>query len=141
MKDKLKKLNYRELIAYLIVGVLTTVVSLVTYYVVTITFLDPQNGVQLQIANIISWVCAVTFAYFTNRIFVFRSKETNKLKEASKFFISRLVTLAMDMGIMYLLVTVLDKNDRLAKIVSQVVVIVGNYIISKLFVFRNKVNE
>ena len=141
MKSKIKKINYQELVAYLIVGVLTTVVSLLSYYIITSTILDPDNGIELQIANIFSWICAVTFAYFANRVYVFKSKEENKLKEATKFYVSRLITLAMDMGVMYLLVTVLSKNDRVAKLVSQVVVTIGNYIISKLFVFKHNENK
>ena len=66
--------NCREIIRYLIVGVLTTVVSLGTYYGLTLTVLDPDNAVQLQIANVLSWIAAVTFAYFANRKYVFRSE-------------------------------------------------------------------
>lgn len=138
MIEKLKKLNLREIIAYLIVGVLTTIVSLVSYYLVTVTLLDPNNVVELQIANIISWILAVAFAYFTNRKYVFESKEPNKLKEATKFIASRLVTLGLDMLTMFIMVSVLDINDKLSKLVSQVIVIVGNYLISKLIVFKKQ---
>lgn len=130
--------NHREIIVYLIVGVLTTVVSFVSYYLCTKTFLNPKDGLQLQIANIISWVCAVTFAYFTNRIFVFRSKNKNKINEAFLFYSSRIITLIMDMCIMWFMVTLLGCNDLIAKIVVQVVVTIGNYIISKFFVFNKK---
>ena len=136
MKEKIKKLNYREIIAYLIVGVLTTIVSLATYYIVTITFLNPNNPIELQIANILSWIFAVTFAYFTNRKYVFESKEKNKVKEGTKFILSRLTTLALDMLTMFVMVSLLSINDRISKLVSQVIVVVGNYIISKFFVFK-----
>ena len=63
-----------EIVRYLIVGGLTTVVSLSVYYGCVLTFLDPENPLQLQAANIISWIAAVTFAFFANRIFVFRSR-------------------------------------------------------------------
>ena len=132
----MKNINYREIIAYLIVGVLTTIVSLVTYYLVTITFLDPNNPIELQIANIISWIFAVAFAYFANRKYVFKSKEENKVKEATKFVAARLGTLGLDMLTMFIMVSLLGINDRISKLVSQVIVIVGNYIISKLFVFK-----
>ena len=138
MIEKLKKLNLREIIAYLIVGVLTTIVSLVSYYLVTVTLLDPNNVVELQIANIISWILAVAFAYFTNRKYVFESKEPNKLKEATKFVASRLVTLGLDMLTMFIMVSLLAINDKLSKLVSQVIVIVGNYLISKLIVFKKQ---
>ena len=88
VKEILKK--YREIISYLVVGGLTTVVSLGVYYACVFTFLDPDKPVQLQIANIISWIAAVTFAYFTNRRFVFESKNENMLKEATAFFAARI---------------------------------------------------
>ena len=138
MIEKLKKLNYRELIAYLIVGVLTTIVSLGVYYLVTITFLNPKNPIELQIANVISWTIAVVFAYFTNRKYVFQSKEKDKIKEGSKFILSRLTTLGLDMLTMFIMVSVLNINDRISKLASQFIVISGNYIISKFFVFKKK---
>ncbi len=136
MKELIEK--YGEIIRYLIIGGLTTLVSLGTYYLLVWFLLDPEDPVQLQVANIISWIAAVTFAYFTNRSFVFRSENPNRLKEAAGFFLSRLGTLGLDMGIMFLGVTVLGFNDKIMKLVVQVVVTVGNYILSKLLVFRKK---
>lgn len=130
--------KYEELINYLIVGVLTTVVSLFIYYGSVLTFLDPNHALELQIANILSWIGAVAFAYVTNRTFVFKSKNQNKLGEAARFVGSRVATLLMDMAVMWLLVTVLHGNDKIAKLVSQVVVTVGNYVLSKLLVFRKQ---
>lgn len=137
--ERIKELyaKYKELINYLIFGVLTTVISLAVYYLSIFTFLNPDIAIQLQIANIISWVAGVTFAYFTNRKFVFESTTTNKLQEATKFVSSRVTTLLLDMFIMWLFVTILHFNDRIMKLVSQVLVIVGNYILSKLLVFKN----
>ena len=128
--------KYKEIINYLIVGGLTTLVSLIVYYVSVFTFLNPDNPVQLQIANILSWIAGVTFAYFTNRKYVFESKNENKLQEATKFVSSRITTLLLDMLIMWLGVTVLGFNDKIIKIISQILVIIGNYILSKLFVFK-----
>lgn len=130
--------KYEEIINYLIVGVLTTVVSLATYFICTATLLDPANKIELQIANIISWIFAVTFAYFTNRIFVFKSKEKNMLKEATTFVGSRILSLLMDMFTMFIIVSVLHLNDKIGKLVSQVIVTIANYILSKLFVFKKK---
>lgn len=129
---------YREQINYLIVGGLTTVVSLAVYWLCTATFLNPENSLQLQAANVISWICAVTFAYFTNRRYVFFSQEQNRLKEAGKFVLSRVTTLLMEMGIMWLAVTALGINDRIVKLVAQVIIIIANYVFSKLLVFRKK---
>ena len=83
MIERIKELytKYKEIINYLIFGALTTLVNLITKYILLFTILDPTNGFQLQIAIIISWIAAVIFAYFTNRKFVFESKNQNKLKE------------------------------------------------------------
>lgn len=130
--------KYKDIVNYLIVGGLTTLVSLGTYYGCVLTFLDPLKSVQLQLANIISWVVAVAFAYFTNRKFVFRSKKHNKLKEAVAFYSSRVVTLLIDMVCMFLMVTIMGISDKIAKLLVQVIVTVGNYILSKFIVFREK---
>ena len=130
--------KYKEIINYLTVGVLTTVVSLAVYYICVITFLDPQNAIELQIANVISWIVAVTFAYITNRKFVFESKNQDMLKEASAFVGARVVTLLMDMFCMFIMVTCMGLSDKIAKLMVQVIVIVANYVFSKIFVFRKK---
>ena len=134
----MKKEKINEIIRYLIVGVLTTVVSLGIYYGLVFTVLNPEHVIELQIANILSWIGAVIFAYVTNRIFVFRSKNTNKIKEATSFIGSRILTLLMDMGIMFLGVSVMHFNDKIIKLVSQVVITIANYVFSKLFVFASK---
>ncbi|MEI3529904.1 MAG: GtrA family protein [Bacilli bacterium] len=131
-------LKYEEIINYLIVGVLTTVVSLGSYYLCVYTFLNPNISWQLQIANVISWVCAVTFAYFTNRKYVFKSHNDNILIEARDFYASRILTLLIDMALMFIFVTVLRFNDKLIKILVQVIITISNYIFSKLFVFKGK---
>lgn len=127
-----------EIWNYLIVGGLTTVVSILTYFICVRTFLDSKVPIELQIANVISWIVAVLFAYVTNRKFVFKSKNKKVLKEMISFTGSRVITLLLDMFCMYLIVTLLKQSDILGKIVSQIVVIIGNYIISKLFVFKNR---
>ena len=130
--------KHKEIVNSLIVGVLTTVVSLLVYYGLTLTVLDPEQAVQLQAANVISWIAAVVFAYFTNRRFVFESRSQNMLKEAAAFFAARLSTLVLDMVLMFLLVTLLKCNDKIAKLVVQVAVIVANYVLSKFLVFKKK---
>ena len=135
------KKNYakiREIVRYLIVGVLTTVVSLGIYYLLVYTILDPSNAISLQIANVVSWIGAVLFAYVTNRKFVFQSKNAHVKKEALSFFGSRVVTLLMDMAIMFVGVSVFHYSDKWMKLVSQVVITILNYVFSKLFVFRKK---
>ena len=126
----------KEVINYLIFGFFTTVINLVVYYLLTFIFLNANDAVELQIANIISWIISVLFAYVTNRKFVFESKEKEVLKEAKKFFFSRILTLVLDMVIMFVGVSLLKQNDKVLKIISQILVIVSNYILSKLFVFK-----
>ena len=133
--------RYREQINYLIVGGLTTVVSLVTYWFCVSILLNAEDPLQLQVANVISWICAVTFAYFTNRRFVFFSQEQSRIREAGKFFLSRLTTLAMEMAIMALGVSVLRINDKVVKLVAQIIIIIANYVLSKLLVFRRESTE
>lgn len=126
----------KEIINYLIVGVLTTVVSLGVYYGCVFTFLNPRNPIQLQIANVLSWIAAVTFAYFTNRKWVFESKNKKVFEEAAAFYMSRIATLLLDMAFMFVFVTALNINDKIAKLVVQILVMISNYILSKFFVFR-----
>jgi len=127
-----------EIWNYLIVGVLTTIVSLISYGICVRTFLNAKVAIELQIANVISWIVSVAFAYFMNRIFVFKSKEINKIKEASSFVCARIATLLLDMFCMFIIVTILNFNDMFGKIISQLMVIIGNYILSKIFVFKKK---
>ena len=136
VKELIKKVCTKEVILYIVFGVLTTVVSLVTYYICVGTFLNAENAIQLQMANIIAWIVSVAFAYITNRKFVFESTNKNKLGEATKFVTSRIATLLMDMLIMFLGVTLLKFNDGIIKLISQVIVIVANYVFSKIFVFK-----
>lgn len=132
-------LKYMEIISYLIFGFLNTIVNLVIYYGLTKTCLNPQNSIELQCANIISWIISVAFAYITNKHFVFHSKNKG-LKEIISFFAARVLTLIVDMLIMFVFVSLLHFDDDFIKIISQVIVIVLNYIISKLIVFKEVKN-
>lgn len=131
-----------EIWNYLIVGVLTTVVSLAIKWGLLFTILDAKNGFQVQIAVVVSWIGAVIFAYITNRIFVFKSKSKNYLKEISSFVLGRVATLLMEMFIMWFFVTLLKLNSDtwvlVFTLVCQVLVTIFNYILSKLFVFKKE---
>ena len=146
MKNRLLALYtaHREIANYLIVGGLTTVVSLVIKYILLFTILNAADAIQLQAAVITSWIGAVIFAYWANRKYVFESKETNKVREFGKFVTSRVATLLIDMFIMWFFVTVLELNSDtwviIWTLVSQVIVTIANYIFSKLFVFRKTAN-
>lgn len=134
MKEIIKR--NREIISYLIIGVLTTIVSLISYYLLTITILSPNNPLELTIANIISWIISVLFAYITNRKYVFQSKDKNILKEVSKFTLSRVTTLLIDIILMFIFVSILHFNDKIIKLLVQILIIILNYIFSKLLVFK-----
>lgn len=131
-----------EIWNYLIVGVLTTVVSLAIKWGLLFTILEAKNGFQVQVAVIVSWIGAVIFAYITNRIFVFKSKSKNYLKEISSFILGRVATLLMEMLIMWFFVTLLKLNSDnwvlVFTLVCQVLVTIFNYILSKLFVFKKE---
>ena len=144
MSKKIKNFynKYKEIINYMIFGTLTAVVNLVVKYILLFTVLDPSNGFELQVAIVVSWIAAVFFAYITNRKFVFVSKNKNLLKEFISFVTGRLTTLLIEMFIMWFFVTYLKYNSDLQVIiftlVAQVFVIIGNYIFSKLIVFKKK---
>lgn len=140
MIEKIKQLmhKYREIIVYLIVGVLTTVVSWVASYVLKL-FLDPNVAWQNFLLNTGSWVIAVCFAYPLNRVLVFRSKNPKIFSEFMGFAASRVSTWALEVAIMALCVNVIKMDFWIAKIfIATVLVTVLNYVISKLLVFRRK---
>ena len=98
-------------------------------------------GIYEQIANILSWVICVIFAYLTNRTFVFKSKVKglkNIIMEFKDFVAARVLTLVMENAILFVMIDLLTLNNMIAKIVGQVVVIVSNYFLSKLWIFKNK---
>lgn len=129
-------LKYKSVILYAFFGVLTTVVNIATYYVSAhLIHLDTL------VSTCIAWVAGVLFAYVTNRKYVFESNKIGfgaVLIEVFSFFSCRLATGAVDVAIMYIFVDVLHFNDMFIKIFSNVVVIVLNYIASKLIIFRKE---
>ncbi len=133
-------LEYKEMINYLIFGVLSTVVNFVTYYVFARLI-----GVDEVISSGLSWFFSVLFAYITNKIFVFESK-THTIKEFIKemvsFFLARIVSGALcDVGTFAIMIKVFNINDIIAKIVTQIMVIILNYILSKSIVFKKSKNN
>ena len=122
--------KYEEVLSYLIFGFLAFVVNYVVYAVGIKAF-----SLNYQVSNMIAWVVAVIFAYWTNRTFVFKSKTkeiTSILKEFASFVSARLATLVLEIVILWLFVDVLSINDMFAKLVGQFVVIVNNYFLNKL---------
>ena len=140
MIEKIKKLysNYKEIVNYLIIGVLTTVVSLVSFYLIRIFVFTNDSQFDIQFANIISWILAVLFAFVTNKKYVFESKSTGyqKFVEMIKFYVSRLTTLGVEMFVMWLLTSPLKVDDMISKIIVQFIIVILNYVFSKIFVFK-----
>jgi len=141
MIEKIKELcvKYREIIVYLIVGVLTTVVSWGAAFLGKL-FLDVEgSSLQNFINNTISWVVGVLFAYPLNRKWVFQSTNPQVMKEFLGFASSRISTWIMDIVIMWFTVNILNMNYWIAKIfISAVVVTIANYVFSKLLIFKKK---
>ena len=140
MIKKVKELwvKYEEIIAYLIVGVLTTIVSWVACFVAEL-FLDASVGWQNGVINTIGWVAGVCFGYVTNRKYVFKSTNPDILKEFTQFAGARVSTWILDIVIMYVTVNMIHMNYWIAKIfISSVLVMIANYVFSKLFVFKKK---
>lgn len=123
--------KYREIINYLIFGVLTTLVNIIVYYI----YADCLN-VQYMVSNFLAWFLSVLFAYITNRKYVFESASESIFTELFKFFGSRITTGVLDMFFMWLLISVLNFNNMISKIIVNVIVVVANYILSKLVVFK-----
>ena len=132
--------NHLEGMRYLVFGALATIINLGVKFLLIFTILDASNELELQIAVIISWIVACVFAYLTNRVLVFKSESDKILKEAISFVTARLVTLGMEMDIMYFFVNFLglDTNLWVAvwSVFAQVVVILSNYVFSKLIIFK-----
>jgi putative flippase GtrA len=140
MIDKLwkKYKRHEEIINYLIAGGFTTVVSLGAKFLCAATILDADIAWENMLLSLINWTVGVTVAYITNRGFVFKSQEKNILKEIGKFVAARIATLPLDSVVNLVLVNLLGVDYRISTIFSAILVIIANYIFSKLFVFRKK---
>ena len=135
MEAAFPKLFNRETVSYIVFGGLTTVVSFVTQ------MLFAATGTPAWVNTIGSWICAVTFAYIVNKLFVFESRtETAKafFRELWLFFAARLVSLGMELVFMYLTVDVFGLSESVCKLIAQVFILIANYVFSKLVIFRKK---
>lgn len=133
LRDLCKK--YREQILYVVFGGGTTLVNIASYWLLK------QIGCSTGAATVLAWFFSVLFAYVTNKIFVFESRDWHVktiLREAFSFCSCRALTGLLDLGIMLLFVDVLGWPDLPVKIASNVIVIVLNYVASKLLIFRKK---
>ena len=132
--------KYEEKWLYLVFGALTTLVSIVTKLV--IFYAVPGNPKwENTVGVVVSWICAVTFAFFTNKKYVFKN-ETKTKAEFFRVFVSfygaRGATLLMEWLIFFVCCDLLDISQTLITFASQVIIFIANYLLSKLFVFKNK---
>ena len=142
MDFKMKKikelyLKYKEIINYLFFGGCTTIVNFISYYIPA-----RINGIDEVISNSIAWCISVLFAYVTNKLFVFSSKKENLvgiLKEMFSFIFARLFTGALcDIGLFALMINILGINDIVSKITTEILVVILNYVLSKLVIFKKE---
>lgn len=126
--------KYKEIILYLLFGVLTFLIGVLTY-----AFFELKCGLNELVANIISWLIAVMFAFITNYICVFSARENMTagfVSQMFRFYLGRLVTLGVEETILALFVTWMQCNSLAVKIVAQIIVIILNYVISKWLIFK-----
>lgn len=134
MKDIWMK--YKSIFFYLVFGVGTTVVNIVSY-----ALFARICGFNTIVSNILAWILAVAFAYITNKLWVFESKCTEIkeiMNELIKFISCRLLTGIIDLLIMFVFVDLLLFNDIIIKCISNIIVIILNYVASKIFIFKKK---
>lgn len=126
-------LKYKGVILYLVFGVLTTVINVITYHACY-----QVMHIANLVSTVIAWVVAVSFAYITNKLFVFESKRTGSgaIKEAFNFFACRIGTGLIEIAFMYVFVDVLAFNGTIMKLITNFVVIIVNYIASKFVIFN-----
>ncbi|MFR3728809.1 GtrA family protein [Lacrimispora sp.] len=127
------KFMNREVISYLIFGVLTTLVNWVVYGMMV------RTGVDYRIATAAAWVVSVLFAFVVNKIFVFQSYDLHLacvMKEVTSFTACRAASGVMEMVLMVIMVSWLNMDEYVSKVLVSIVVVVVNYVFSKLFIFR-----
>jgi putative flippase GtrA len=127
--------KYEQTLLYIFYGALTTAVSFASQW------LCHYLGAAVWLSTTISWICAVTFAFFVNKFFVFESsKHTAKviLREAGSFYLARLVSFFAEVGFMVVTVDVFGFNWVVCKIIIQIVILILNYLFSKFFIFRKQ---
>lgn len=125
---------YKEILLYIFFGGLTTVINIVIY-----TYLNINCGVNVLWANAIAWFFAVLFAFVTNRKWVFSAPTNNTgafLQQIVAFYMGRVLSLLLEEGLLFVCITILNFNVLVVKIIAQIVVMIVNYIFSKIIVFR-----
>lgn len=134
IKKIIKKFLTKEVITYVIFGVLTTLVNLIIFYIMASTL-----NVEENISNAIAIIVAILFAYFTNRKWVFNSNaETlkQKLNEFGKFMIGRAFSMVVELIGFFIMFNILNIQEFISKIIISIIIIIMNFFISKFFAFK-----
>ena len=127
--------KYKEGLLYLFFGGCTTLINIISFIIFR------QFKLSVDVSNIIAWLIAVIFAFITNKLFVFDSKNTDRktvMKETISFLIARVISLGIDTGLLHLMIDFMKIHEVIAKVISNIVVIIVNYIFSKLFIFKKE---
>ncbi len=142
-----KKINalivkHKEIVLYIVFGALTTLVNFIIYYpLVNIRAMEPHKDWWVLVVNVLAWIFAVAFAFVTNKLFVFESKERDKktlFLQITSFVGSRLFSLLVEEGILALFVSLLHFSENVWKLIAAVFVVIMNYFFGKFLVFRKK---
>ena len=123
--------KYKEQILYLVFGGLTTLINIIVFFIT-----NKVLNISWQISNILAWFFAGLFAYIVNRKFVFESKNENVLKEMISFFFFRILSLFIDMAVMFIFIDIIKLDSAISKLLVQFIIVVVNYIFSKLIIFN-----
>lgn len=126
--------KYRSIILYIVFGLMTTLVNMAAYWLCFDVF-----GIRNVPSTVIAWILAVSFAFISNKIWVFDSRSFDGKtlrREIPAFYGARLLTGLLDVGIMYAAVDMMHWNAIVWKLISNIIVIILNYIASKLVIFR-----
>lgn len=126
----IKKILNKETILYLIFGICTTILNIIIYRGLTLLKID------YLVSTILAWFISVVFAFITNKIFVFENHNKKFLSLFAQFFSSRILTGGLDVFIMFISVDILCFNDFIVKIISNILIIIINYLLSKIFIFK-----
>lgn len=126
--------KYKEIILYLVFGILTTIINVISFWLC-----NDILKMNYKLSNIIAWLLAVAFAFITNKLIVFESKQ-NILREGIVFFGARVFSLFVDMIIMIAMIDYLKIHALISKIIVNIIVVIINYIFSKYFIFQKRGN-
>ncbi|VTX49122.1 GtrA-like protein [uncultured Leptotrichia sp.] len=130
---KISKKDFKELFRYGVIGIVTVIVNILIYFILSTIF-----NIDYIISTIFSWLIAVIFSFLGNKYFVFQlNSSLNFWKELNYFMLTRYITGILDIIVMFIGVDIFKYNDVIIKIISNIIIIVLNYILARYFVFKN----